>query len=87
MTDIFHGSLIRDFHGPDGKHFSKGSKDEGRYLFSLAADFFNPLGNKQAGKKISVGLIALVCLNLPLSERYKPENIFVAGIIPGPSEP
>ncbi|MBW0562435.1 hypothetical protein O181_102150 [Austropuccinia psidii MF-1] len=29
----------------------------------------------------------LICLNLPQSERLKPENVYVAGIIPGPKEP
>jgi hypothetical protein len=50
-------------------------------------DYFNPLGNKQAGKKKSIGLISLVCLNLPPEMRYKPENMFLFGIIPGPNEP
>ncbi|KDR74582.1 hypothetical protein GALMADRAFT_49643, partial [Galerina marginata CBS 339.88] len=31
--------------------------------------------------------ISLACLNLPPDERYKPENMFLAGIIPGPKEP
>ncbi|KAF9472474.1 hypothetical protein BDN70DRAFT_766116, partial [Pholiota conissans] len=39
------------------------------------------------GKKVSIGIIALVCLNLPIEERYLPENMFLAGIIPGPHEP
>jgi len=86
MRDIFDGETLRNFKGPDGRHFSLGN-DEGRYAFSLSADFFNPLRNKQAGKKISVGLISLVCLNLPPHLRYKPENIFLAGVIPGPTEP
>jgi hypothetical protein len=63
MRDIFDGETLRNFKGPDGRHFSFG-KGEGRYVFSLSVDFFNPLGNKQAGKKVSVGLISLVCLNL-----------------------
>ena len=50
-------------------------------------DFFNPLGNKQAGKKKSVGMISLVCLNLPIELRYLPENMFLLGVIPGPKEP
>ncbi|MBW0529503.1 hypothetical protein O181_069218 [Austropuccinia psidii MF-1] len=29
----------------------------------------------------------LICLNLPSSEILKPENVYVAGIIPGPKEP
>ena len=86
MHDIFDGEMLRNFNGPDGKHFSV-SSEEGRYVFSLCVDFFNPLSNKQAGKKVSVGLISLVCLNLPPELRYKPENMFLAGVIPGPHEP
>ena len=29
----------------------------------------------------------MACLNLPLEIRYKPENIYLAGIIPGPKQP
>ncbi|KAF5327761.1 hypothetical protein D9619_004081 [Psilocybe cf. subviscida] len=86
MQDIFDGEVLRGFEGVDGKHFSVGG-DEGRYIFSLCVDYFNPLGNKQAGKKISVGLVSVVCLNLPSNLRYKPENMFLYGVIPGPSEP
>jgi hypothetical protein len=50
-------------------------------------DFFNPLTNKQAGKKSSIGIISVVCVNLPPSLRYKAENMFLAGVIPGPNEP
>ena len=89
MTDIFDGSVIRNLKGPDGqrhfRHAGNGQRD-GHYLFSLSVDFFNPLRNLAAGKKISVGVISMACLNLPIEERYKPENIFVAGIIPGPKE-
>ncbi len=88
MHDIFDGGMLRDFKGPDGKHFSCGGENsEGRYAFSLCVDFFNPLGNKQAGKKKSVGLISLVCLNLPPDLRYKAENMFLFGVVPGPAEP
>ena len=86
MKDIFEGEVIRNFQGPDGKHFGL-SGEEGRYLFSFGVDFFNPLGNKQAGKKRSVGLVSLVCLNLPINLRYQPENMFLFSVIPGPNEP
>jgi hypothetical protein len=90
MTDIFHGDLLRSFAGPkrgkNAKLFKDGG-EEGRYAYSLCIDFFNPYTNKQSGKKKSVGMIALVCLNLPPDLRYKPENMYLVGVVPGPREP
>lgn len=86
MNDVFDGQFLRDFKDRDGHLFGR-QTEEGRYVFSLSIDFFNPFTNKQAGKKVSFGVISVVCLNLPLSMRYKPENMFLAGVIPGPKEP
>jgi hypothetical protein len=88
-TDIFHRSTIRGFKGPDKKtHFSlAGGIDAGRYLFAMSFDSFNPLQNLAAGKKISIGVITLSCVNLPIELRSEDDNMFLAGIVPGPSEP
>jgi hypothetical protein len=60
---------------------------EGRFLFSLNVDFFNVEGNLQRNATTSCGIISCACLNLPMDVRYKPENMYLAGIIPGPHEP
>ena len=86
MHDVFDGQFLNGFKGRDGHRFGQQTK-EGRYVFSLSVNFFNPFTNKQAGKQISSGVISVVCLNLPVSMRYKPENMFLAGVIPGPKEP
>jgi hypothetical protein len=89
LDDIFQGSVIREFKGPDKTtHFSlSGGEGAGRYLFSLGYDSFNPLTNKAGGKIVSTGVIALTCVNLPIELRHKPENMFLASIPPGPNEP
>jgi hypothetical protein len=43
MKDIFDAEILRNFKGFDGQLFSTSGK-EGRYVFSLCVDFFNPLG-------------------------------------------
>ena len=87
LEDIGDGHRVQTLQGPDGKPFLQGPKHELRLLWSFAVDWFNPFHNKAAGKSASVGSITLACLNLPPSLRYKPENLYLAGIIPGPREP
>ena len=49
----------------------------------LNCDWFQPFERSC----YSVGVLYLVILNLPRSMRFKPENIIITGILPGPKEP
>ena len=53
------------------------------YLQELNLDWFQPFERTQ----YSVGVIYAVILNLARSIRFKPENVLIIGIIPGPDEP
>jgi hypothetical protein len=57
------------------------------YIFSFNVDFFNVKGNHQCNTTTSCSIISCTCLNLPVDLRYKPENMYLTGIIPGPHEP
>ncbi|MBW0542582.1 hypothetical protein O181_082297 [Austropuccinia psidii MF-1] len=57
----------------------------GALAFSIYVDWFNAHG--KSTRLARIGPIMLICLNLPPSERLKPENVSVSGIIPGPKEP
>ncbi|MBW0507386.1 hypothetical protein O181_047101 [Austropuccinia psidii MF-1] len=52
--------------------------------FSLFTDWFDPLSNKAAGKQVSLGALALNCLNLPPTSQWKPQNTFISGLVPEP---
>jgi len=85
IHDILETKLFREFLGPDDKPFFR--PGGGRYAFSLCMDGFNPYHMKEAGKKVHVGGIYMICLNLPPEIRYDFENLFLVGIIPGPGAP
>ena len=86
--DIWDAPALRSFVGPDGRTpFMERPEGEGRLMFSLSMDGFNPYQMKEAGKKVTIGAIYMVCLNLPPAIRYKAENMYLVGIIPGPKEP
>ncbi|MBW0476323.1 hypothetical protein O181_016038 [Austropuccinia psidii MF-1] len=57
----------------------------GALAFLIYVDWFNAHG-KSTWLAIIVPIM-LICLNLPPSEILKPENVYVAGIIPGMKEP
>ena len=46
----------------------------------LNVDWFQPV-------LYSVGALYMVLMNLPRTERFKQENVFLVGVIPGPHEP
>ena len=59
----------------------------GNLIFTFWIDWFNPLSNRIAGKKISCGAIMCACLNLPIGLRRHTDYTFFVGITPGPREP
>lgn len=87
VKDIWDAEVFRTFKGPNGKHWLDAPPGEARLVFGLFVDWFNPYGNRTAGKSASVGGIYMVCMNLPVGLRYRVENVYLVGIIPGPKEP
>ena len=88
MNDIWDGTVLRNLRGPrHGERFSDCPNREARLVFSLFVDWFNPFRNKISGKHYSVGAIYMICLNLPAHLRFRVENVYLVGIMPGPGEP
>jgi hypothetical protein len=86
MSDIWDAPILREFER-DGKVFLRDKGSDGRLIFSINMDGFNPFGNKQSGKHVSTSAIYMTCLNLPRTLRNRMENVFLVGVIPGPQEP
>ena len=80
LTDIYDGKIWKEFLTVNDEPFLSG---ENTYGLMLNVDWFNPFKRSQ----YSVGAIYLVILNYPRSERFRRENLILAGIIPGPNEP
>ncbi|KAI0628158.1 hypothetical protein C8Q77DRAFT_1040507, partial [Trametes polyzona] len=81
MSDLWDAPVFREVL-LDGRPFVHGPPDEGRYVFALSIDSFNPFQSKEAKQNVSVTGIYMVCLNLPPHLRYLPENVYLVGIIP-----
>ncbi len=87
MKDIWDGSVLREFCGPDKKPYLEKPENEGRLIFGLNLDGFGPYSKKKGGKGATIDGIYLVCLNLPPELRYKAENMCLVGLVPGPKAP
>lgn len=87
VQNPFDTCFLHEFRGLDPSKLFVDRGEEGRYLFALHVDFFNPEGMCIHGASTSSGIISMACLNLPLNIQYKPENLYLAGIIPGPKQP
>ncbi|MBW0472663.1 hypothetical protein O181_012378 [Austropuccinia psidii MF-1] len=82
---ICDGLVWRCFTGTRNIHNPPFMSIPSPLAFSIYVDWFNAHG--KSTRLASIGPIMLIFLNLPPSERLKPENVCVAGIIPGQKEP
>ena len=88
VSNVFDAEFLQTFKGPTaGCLFVDRSGNEGRYIFALFFDFFWTKGMKINGASTSCGILSAVCSNLPLDICYKLENMYIAGVVPGPAEP
>ncbi|THH31573.1 hypothetical protein EUX98_g2602 [Antrodiella citrinella] len=94
MKDIWDSPMMSEIKNDDGTPFilpptvkDNSQAPEGRYIFSLAVDGFNPFGSKTAKQTVTSTGIYMVCLNLPPDLRYLEENLYLVGVVPGPSKP
>ena len=82
-----HGEFLCNLRGQDGNLFYCGAAGEALLTFALCIYFIATEGMNVRGLSTSLGIVALACLDLPVEIRYKPEYMYLVGIIPGPSEP
>ena len=87
MLDIWDAPVFRELTMPDGTRFVDAPPGEARLIFGLSVDGFNPFQSKTAKQSVTVTAIYMYCLNLPPHLRYRPENMYLVGVIPGPGKP
>lgn len=87
MADIWDSPVFRKFRDLDKTPFFAKHGHDARLAFSLGADSFHPLGSREAKQTMSATAIYMVLLNLPQEERFKYKNMYLVGVIPGPSKP
>ena len=80
LTDIYDGQVWQNFQEVNGRSFLNQPNNLG---LSLNVDWFRPFKHSP----YSIGVIYFAVLDLPRELRYLPENVIIAGIIPGPHEP
>lgn len=88
LYDILDGLAFSTILAADRKSafFAKGPNDKTlKLIFSLSVDWFGPRGLTKRNHS-SVGVLSIVCLNLPPELRFAPENMHLVGITPGPRE-
>ena len=76
VADVYDGSIWRDFLKYKGTDFLNAPRN---LAFAINMDWFQPFKRRNDR---SVGVIYLVLLNLPREQRFKWENIIVAGVVP-----
>ena len=87
MADIWDSPVFKNFRDVDKTPFFTRHGNEARFAFSLGADSFHPLGSLEAKQSMSATAIYMVLLNFPKEERFKYKNMYLVGVIPGPSKP
>src|SRR6201996_3734009 len=87
MEDMWDGRHLCRILLRKGERFLPGPEDETRLAFSFSMDSFNPYHMKEAKQTVSSTAIWLTLLNLPPHLQNRPENMFLAGVIPGLSKP
>ncbi|KAF8836709.1 hypothetical protein BDN67DRAFT_983752 [Paxillus ammoniavirescens] len=84
--DFVDGQFLRVFKGPLPNTLFVDWKDEGCLVFSMNINFFNVKGVHVHSQTTSCRVISCACLNLPLNIHYKPENMYLVGMILGPNK-
>lgn len=80
LADVYDGKVWKEFLCWNGVQFLS---EPYNLALTLNFDFFQPYKHIQ----YSVGAIYLTIMNLPRELRYKPKNVVLVGLIPGPHEP
>ncbi|KAJ2931557.1 hypothetical protein H1R20_g5541, partial [Candolleomyces eurysporus] len=91
ISDIWQARILRNIKDASGVPFTESNDTAGhpdlKLVFGLSVDGFDPFGNKAAKQSAAATAIWMILYNFPPHLRYLPQNIYLAGIVPGPTKP
>lgn len=87
IRDIWQAPTLRNLKDKHGRQYMECEGTELRLVFGLSVDGFDPFGNKAAKQSAAATGMWMVLYNFPPHLRYLPQNMYLAGIIPGPGKP
>lgn len=87
MEDMWDAEHLCQILLKGGIRFLSGPTNETHLAFSFSMDSFNPYHMEEAKQTVSSTAIRLILLKLPSHLRYCPENMCLAGTIPGQRKP
>ncbi|TDL17694.1 hypothetical protein BD410DRAFT_807179 [Rickenella mellea] len=90
LRDIMDGEVWKTIKGADGKRFfdndaNRPDADELRIGITLVFDGFGYHRSRNAGSH-STGVLSNCVANLPTHLKYRPRNLLLCGLTPGPKE-
>ncbi|MBW0472224.1 hypothetical protein O181_011939 [Austropuccinia psidii MF-1] len=84
FSEISDGHVWKTFVDNENFNFTD---NPANFVFGLYIDWTNPHESKIGSRSISIGVIILICFNLPPGNIYQYQNLFVYGFTPTPKEP
>jgi len=87
LCNILGSKAVQELCDLQNRPFLRSEGNQLQLVWAICTNWYNPHSDKAAEKSVSCGLLAIVCLSLPVHMRLLEEFVYLAGNIPRPQEP